>query len=97
MENRRGTPGRAAPRFITLAFIAAAAGCLPCANRCLAQNAPQFSTIYTFNAATGGPPTSPLAVGADGNLYGSTNNFIFSVTPDGSFTKIYANGGSNIG
>ena len=49
---------------------------------------PQFSIIYTFPAPI--PQNASLVVGSDGNLYGTANLTIFSVTPSGTFTNVYS-------
>lgn len=61
----------------------------------------KFTILHTFcslpNCADGFMPRGPLALGSDGNFYGTTesngpnnaNGTIFKVTPTGSFTTLY--------
>jgi uncharacterized repeat protein (TIGR03803 family) len=57
-----------------------------------------FSVLYDLNGATDGYTTnSPLLIGSDGNLYGTTSQggqygygTVFSITPGGTFTMLHA-------
>ncbi len=61
-----------------------------------AQSTPTFTNLYSFTGGSDrGLPNGPLALGRDGNLYGTTNlgnnspGTVFKITPAGAFASIY--------
>jgi uncharacterized repeat protein (TIGR03803 family) len=57
-----------------------------------------FTTLHAFSFSDGAYPTSPLVVGADGRLYGTTGaggtpsggaGTVFAITTGGTFTSLY--------
>jgi uncharacterized repeat protein (TIGR03803 family) len=57
-----------------------------------------LTTLHTFSYTDGGYPTSPLVLGLDGRLYGTTSvggtanggsGTVFAVTTGGTFTSLY--------
>jgi uncharacterized repeat protein (TIGR03803 family) len=62
-----------------------------------------FTLLFSFNFSDGGNPYGGLVQGSDGNFYGTANRggasdrgVVFTVTPKGSFTELYAfSGGSD--
>jgi uncharacterized repeat protein (TIGR03803 family) len=66
-----------------------------------------FTVLHTLNGTTDGfQPNSPLVIGADGNLYGTTHaggtlsfgGVLFQITPSGTYTVIhnFTNSGDSI-
>jgi uncharacterized repeat protein (TIGR03803 family) len=59
-----------------------------------------LTTLHDLESTQGVNPTSGLTIGSDGTLYGTTSNYgdangggdgsIFSITPQSSFTQLYA-------
>lgn len=49
-----------------------------------------LTALYSFTGqADGQSPTSGLALGSDGNFYGTNSSAIFKITPAGTFTTLY--------
>lgn len=47
-----------------------------------------FSTLYQLNGSTDGFAPSSLSLASDGNLYGTTEQNVFRVTPAGAFSVV---------
>ena len=89
--------GRARP----LAWLALAClGALPAAR---GQGPVTLTTLHTFNSGSSGDPTAGLALGSDGDLYGTTSGgtsgdgSVFKITAAGVFTNLYTFGGGTDG
>jgi uncharacterized repeat protein (TIGR03803 family) len=62
------------------------------------NTAGQFSVLHNLNGPTDGfGPNSPLVIGSDGNLYGTTledgsggGGTVFSISPSGQFTVVHS-------
>ncbi|HEX4913132.1 MAG TPA: choice-of-anchor tandem repeat GloVer-containing protein [Vicinamibacterales bacterium] len=52
----------------------------------------EFSIVHQFQEASTGA-RSPLTIGSDGDLYGSTDQTIYRVNPMGGFTLLHRNNG----
>ena len=62
-----------------------------------AASTPTFTTLYTFAAGQGGAANGPIAIGADGRLFGVTGSggafgrgTIFSVSTDGTYSLLHS-------
>ena len=67
-----------------------------CAATAVALSAQTFTTLHTFDVADGAQPIAGLALGTDGNLYGTTllggtdgAGTVFKITPGGALTTLY--------
>ena len=63
----------------------------------LSLSAQTFTTLFSFDAASGAPPFVELIQATDGNLYSTTNNngangggTVFKITPSGTLTTLYS-------
>ena len=62
-----------------------------CATTAIALPGQTFSTLFTFNGASGDQPRGALLQAADGNLYGTTytRGTVYRITPNGTLTTLY--------
>ncbi len=66
-----------------------------CATTAIALPAQTFTTLFSFDAATGGIPYAALVQATNGDLYGTTTEGgkIFRVTPRGAVTTLSTTSG----
>ena len=70
---------------------------LVCITTAMTSPGQTFTTVFSFNGGNGSQPNGPLALGFDGNLYGTTKNggsqglgSVFKFTPPRTLTRLYS-------
>lgn len=60
-----------------------------CIAMAIAGRAQTFTTLVNFDGTNGSPYTMTVVQGQDGNLYGTTEESVFKITPDGTFNTLF--------